>query len=376
MTRTAQNNKPKIIKTASSNLSETGNETVTAEVKKLFNTLQTSHLPSDLTEDVRQTLTRLDRAMQNSLYQAEFEQAAKYIEWLVALPWDKRSADNLDLARAKKILDKNHYGLDQIKERIAEYLAVLKLQTEKEKGGVVRFSRSPVLCFVGLPGTGKTSLGASIAEGLGREFVRIPMGGLNSPLILRGQSRAYPEAEPGMIMKGLRRAGTKNPVVLLDEIDSIAQGAESDVMGVLLELLDPEQNFAFTDYYIDYPFDLSEVLFVCSANKAGNLSGAVMDRLEVIIMPRYTDDDKIHIARDYLLPKEMENVALNSQVVSIAAETWPHIIKPFGYDVDIRSLQRTINGILRRVGKKYVEGKLKQVTITPAALPEFLPDFV
>ncbi|MDP2721026.1 MAG: AAA family ATPase [bacterium] len=376
MTRTAQNNKPNIIKGTPSNLSEKGNEALTTEVKKLFNDLQTSRLPPDLTEEVRQTLTRLDRAMQNSLYQAEFEQAAKYIEWLVTLPWDKRSADNLDLGRAKKILDKNHYGLDQIKERIAEYLAVLKLQTEKEKGGVVRFSRSPVLCFVGLPGTGKTSLGASIAESLGREFVRIPMGGLNSPLILRGQSRAYPEAEPGMIMKGLRRADTKNPVVLLDEIDSIAQGAESDVMGVLLELLDPEQNFAFTDYYIDYPFDLSEVLFVCSANKAGNLSGAVMDRLEVIIMPRYTDDDKIHIARDYLLPKEMENVALNSQVVSIAAETWPHIIKPFGYDVDIRSLQRTINGILRRVGKKYVEGKLKQVTITPATLPEFLPDFV
>ena len=314
--------------------------------------------------------------MQNSFYQAEYEQTTRYVGWLLSIPWAKRSRDNLDLQRAREILDKNHFGLSHIKERILEYLSVLKLQSDREKSSVVTLSRSPVLCFVGLPGTGKTSLGASIAESLGRKFIRIPMGGLTSPLILRGQTKAYPEAEPGAVIKGLKRVETKNPVILLDEIDSIASGAESDVMGVLLELLDPEQNNAFTDYFIDYPIDLSEVLFVCSANKIGNITSAVMDRLELILMPRYTEEDKIHIAKDYIFPRELQNVSLDENIVSIAEDAWPHIIKPFGYDVDIRALQRTVNGILRKIAKKYVEGKLKQVTITAATLPEFLPDFV
>ena len=163
---------------------------------------------------------------------------------------------------------------------------------------------------------------------------------------------------------------------MLDEIDSIAEGAESDIMGILLELLDPEQNSTFTDYYIDYPVDLSEVLFICSANKIGNISSAVMDRLEIIIMPRYSDDDKIQIAKKYLYPRELENVALDEKIITITEDTWPSIIKPFGYDIDIRALQRTINGILRKVAKKYVEGKLTEVTITPGNLPEFLPEFV
>jgi ATP-dependent Lon protease len=174
----------------------------------------------------------------------------------------------------------------------------------------------------------------------------------------------------------MRRAGAKNPVILLDEIDSIAEGSESDIMGVLLELLDPEQNNAFTDYYIDYPFDLSEVLFVCSANKIGNVTPAVLDRLEVIIMPRYTDDDKIRIARDYLFPRELATVGLQKNYVKISDDAWPHIIKPFGYEVDVRALQRTINGILRKVAKKSIEEKLSQISITPANLPEFLPEFV
>jgi ATP-dependent Lon protease len=202
------------------------------------------------------------------------------------------------------------------------------------------------------------------------------MGGMSSPLILRGQTRTMPEAEPGMIIKGLRRVQVKNPVILLDEIDSTAQGAQSDIMGVLLELLDPEQNNAFSDYYIGHPFDLSEVLFVCSANKIGNLTGAVMDRLEVILMPRYTDEDKIRIARDYLLPRELTNVGLEPNVVKFSDDVWPIVIKPFGYDVDIRALQRTVNGILRKVAKKCIEEKVKQVSITSSNLKDFLPEFV
>jgi ATP-dependent Lon protease len=354
----------------------TADETLLTEVQGILHKVETSSLPASLKEEVAETLQRLNRAMKHAFYQTEFEEITKYIGWLLDLPWNSRSRDNLDTQKAKEILDKNHYGLDQIKERILEYLAVLKLQSEREKTSVVKLSRSSVLCFVGLPGTGKTSLAFSIAESLARQFVRIPMGGMSSPLNLRGQPRAYPEAEPGMIIKALRRAQTKNPVILLDEIDSIAEGAESDLMGVLLELLDPEQNSAFTDYYIDYPFDLSEVFFICSANKIGNITAAVMDRLEIIIMPRYTDEDKIHIARDYLLPREMENVGLKPTIVKFSEDVWPHIIKPFGYEIDIRSLQRTINGVLRKVAKKYIEGDLKQVTITPANLPEFLPQFV
>ena len=347
-----------------------------AEVKNLFRKIKDSDLPNDLREEVTHSLNRLNRAMRHSFYQAEYEQTARYIEWLISLPWNKRSQDNLDLQKAKEILDKHHYGLDHIKERILEYLSVLKLQAEKENSNIVRLTRSSILCFVGLPGTGKTSLGGAIAETLGREFIRIPMGGMGGPLILRGQTKALPEAEPGMIIKGLRRAGTKNPVILLDEIDSVAEGAESDIMGVLLELLDPEQNNSFTDYYIDHPFDLSEVLFVCSANKMGNLTGAVMDRLEIIIMPRYTDEDKIHIARDYLLPREFINVGLDGNTVKFAEDVWPLVIKPYGYEVDIRSLQRTINGILRRIAKKHVEGKLNEVTLNAANLPQFLPEFI
>ncbi len=351
-------------------------ESLLSEVKKLLEQVHSSQIPPNLKTEVTGTLNRLNRSMQNSFYQAEFEKTTRYIEWLLSLPWSKRSKDNLDLKKAKEILDANHFGLEHIKERILEYLSVLKLQSEKSETKVVRLSRSPVLCFVGLPGTGKTSLGSSIAQSLEREFIRIPMGGMNSPLVLRGQTKAYPEAEPGSVIKGLQRAQTKNPVILLDEIDSIAEGAESDVMGVLLELLDPEQNNAFTDYYIDYAVDLSEVLFICSANKIGNISSAVMDRLEIIIMPRYSDEDKIQIAKRYLYPRELRNVALDEKIISIADETWQAIIKPFGYDIDIRALQRTINGILRKVAKKYVEGKLKEVKITPGNLPEFLPEFV
>lgn len=351
-------------------------ESLLSEIKGLLGKVHSSHIPPKLKTEITETLNRLNRSMQHSFYQAEFEQTAHYVEWLLSLPWNQRSQDNLDLKKAKEILDANHFGLEHIKERVLEYLSVLKLQAEKSESKVVRLSRSPVLCFVGLPGTGKTSLGLSIAQSLEREFIRIPMGGMNSPLVLRGQTKAYPEAEPGSVIKGLQKAQTINPVILLDEIDSIAEGAESDVMGVLLELLDPEQNNAFTDYYINYPVDLSEVLFICSANKIGNISSAVMDRLEIIIMPRYSDEDKIQIAKKYLYPRELKNIGLDENIITITDDTWPSIIKPFGYDIDIRALQRTINGILRKVAKKYVEGKLTEVTITPGNLPEFLPEFV
>lgn len=343
------------------------------EISKLLAKLEKASLPPDLKEEVKETLTRLNRAMQHGVYQQEYEQTARYVEWILGIPWTTHSNDNLDIQKAKESLDQSHYGLVTIKNRILEYLSVLKLQQDKGEKAIQ--ARSSVLCFVGLPGTGKTSFAKSIAESLGRKFIRIAMGGVSSPMILRGQPRAFPQAEPGAVVRNLVKAGTKNPVILLDEIDSIVGGGDSDVIGVLLELLDPEQNQAFTDYYVNYPIDLSEALFICSANRMGNITSAVMDRLEMIIMPRYTDDDKVHIARDYLFPRELNNTGVDQTKVKFSDEMWPLVIKPFGYDIDIRNIQRTLNGILRKVARKIVEENISLVEINPQNYREFLPEW-
>ena len=343
------------------------------EISSLLEKVEKTSIPPELKENIKEALTRLNRAMQHGVYQQEYEQTARYVEWILGIPWTKSSEDNLDIKKAKEILDQSHYGLGSIKNRILEYLSVLKLQQDQGEKRIK--PHSSVLCFVGLPGTGKTSFAASIAERLGRKFIRIAMGGVSSPMVLRGQPRAFPQAEPGAIVRNLVRSGTKNPVILLDEIDSIVGGSESDVMGVLLELLDPEQNQAFTDYYVNYPIDLSETLFVCSANRMGNITSAVMDRLEMILMPRYTDDDKVHIAREYLFPRELANSGIDQSKVKFTADMWPLIIKPFGYDIDIRNIQRTLNGILRKIARKIVEENVPLIEINPTNYREFLPDW-
>ncbi len=350
-------------------------ENILLEISTLLDKLESATIPPDLKENIKETLVRLNRAMQHGVYQTEYEQTARYVEWVLGIPWTNRSEDNLDIKKAKEVLDKSHYGLESIKSRIVEYLSVLKLQADKSGGNIVKSTRSSVLCFIGLPGTGKTSFAASIADSMGRKFIRIAMGGMSNPMILRGQPRSYAQAEPGAIVRNLVKAGTKNPVILLDEIDSIAKGAESDIMGVLLELLDPEQNSAFTDYYINYPVDLSEALFVCSANRMGNITSAVMDRLETIIMPRYTDDDKIIIARDYLLPRELANTSVDATKVQFTEDVWPLMIKPFGYELDIRNIERTINGVLRKVARKIVEENAQQVVINPENYRDYLPQW-
>jgi len=350
-------------------------EEVLFEIQTLFDKVSKASIPFDLKEDIEENLTRLNRAMKHGVYQQEYEQTARYIEWVLGIPWAIRSEDNLDLKKAKEILDQSHFGLEKIKARILEYLSVIKLHQNEDEEGLIRNFRSNVICFVGLPGTGKTSIAESIANAIGRSFGRIAMGGMSNPLVLRGQPRSYASAEPGAIVKTLVRAGTRNPVILLDEIDSIARGAESDIMGVLLELLDPEQNNAFTDYYINYPIDLSEVLFICSANRMGNITAAVMDRLEIILMPRYTDEDKVKIARDYLLPRELANTAVDQEKVIFEDNVWPHLIKPFGYEIDIRNIQRTLNGVLRKVARKIVEGESGQIRINAQNYRDFLPEW-
>ncbi|HUS60435.1 MAG TPA: AAA family ATPase [Nevskiaceae bacterium] len=347
------------------------------EVVELEKKVTSATFPPELKQKAILMIQRLARMVRYGEYSAEFEKTAHYIDWITSLPWDRRSEDVLDLDNAKKILDKNHYGLEQVKERILEYMAVLKLRISKKEAkteeGIMKFMRAPILCFVGLVGTGKTTIAYSIAEAMSRKFARIPFGGLGDPLDLRGQSRLRPDAEPGLVIKALRRVGTKNPVILLDEIDRVTDEGRSSIMGVLIELLDPEQNYAFRDHFIDYPLDLSEALFIVTANNTTNISVAVMDRLESIQMPSYTDEEKITIGKDYVLPLTMAEAGLSKEAIKIDLDVWPKIVRPLGYDAGVRTLERTISGICRKVAKMIVQGKGKSFHLTAENIKDFLP---
>ena len=350
------------------------------EIISLEKKVDLSHLPPELKQNCLRLVERLSRMVKYGGYSSEYEKVAYYIDWVTALPWYKRSEDILDLKVAKRVLDENHYGLERIKERILEYMAVLKLKRAKEQEskkvkeeGIMKFMRAPILCFVGLVGTGKTTIAYSIAEAMGRKFARIPFGGLGDPLDLRGQSRIRPDAEPGLIIKALRRTGTKNPVILFDEVDRVTKEGRSSIMGVLVELLDPEQNMAFRDHFIDYPIDLSEVLFIVTGNNTSNISTAVMDRLEPIQMPSYTDEEKITIGKDFVLPRTMTEAGLNKKAIKIEVDVWPKIVRPLGYDAGIRTLERTINGIVRKVAKMIVQGKGREFHVSTENMKEFLP---
>jgi ATP-dependent Lon protease len=279
------------------------------QVKKLTDKVNSTDLPADLKEKILTRLDQLSKLTDSPTFLPELDRINRYIGWIVLIPWNKRTKDNLDIEHAKKMLGKNHYGLQEIKDRVLEYISVMQLKLEKSKAKDLDVKsksfllRAPILCFVGLVGTGKTTIAASIAEALGRKFARIPFGGMGDPLDLRGQSRMKAEAEPGKIIKALRTTQSNNSVILLDEIDRVTDEGRSSIMGVLVELLDPEQNNAFVDHYIDYPIDLSEILFITTANNTHNISTAVLDRIEPINMPSYTDSEKITIGKDYMLPK-------------------------------------------------------------------------
>ncbi|MBM4402515.1 MAG: AAA family ATPase [Candidatus Cloacimonetes bacterium] len=354
-----------------------------AEIALLKNQITKVTLPPELRLRAERMLESLTRMSGTRDYNSTYDETRDYFDWITNLPWDARSKDTLDLDKAQEILDSTHYGLEEIKERILEYMAVLKLQKEakkeEEREKIGRelsqqgVARSPVLFFVGLPGIGKTSISYTIAKAIGRKFIRIAMGGMGDALQLRGQSRMHPDAESGLIIKGLRRAQVKNPVLLLDEIDRTADAARAQIMGVLLELLDPEQNFAFTDHFIDYPFDLSEVMFICSANNTGGISNAVLDRMEQINMPGYSDDEKIAIARQYLLPRQLAITGMPKEAITFSDAVWPAITRPLGYDAGIRTMERTINSVVRKAAKKLVTGQGKKFEITLENLKEYLP---
>lgn len=306
----------------------------------------------------------------------ELANLINYINFVISLPFGKYSQDILDINRAKQILDKNHYGLKSVKDRILEYLSVLILHKRNPERSLAEGGRAeghaPILAFIGLVGTGKTSLAYSIAESLGRSLVRIPFGGLGDPATLRGQSRLRPDAEPGQIIKAIKLIKVNNPVILLDEIDRVAQEQRVDIMGVLVELLDPAQNQAFVDHYLDFAYDLSQMLFIITANNANNIATAVLDRLEPIMMPSYSDEEKLVIGKNYLLPKALEEAGIARDKLVIDEATWPQILRPLGFDSGIRSLSRSLQTICRKVARKQVEGETGPFKITCENLGDYL----
>jgi ATP-dependent Lon protease len=343
------------------------------EINQLKAKVAEASLPEGLNEKINQMLVRLSRSAGSSIYGEEYEKTTHYIQWVSKLPWNKTTEDNLDLNRAKQVLDAHHFGLEDVKDRLLEYLSVLKLN--REQGNEHHITRAPILLLVGLVGTGKTTFAYSLAEAIGREIARIPFGGMGSARDLRGQSRLHLEAEPGYFIKSFSRIQSKNPIMLLDEIDRVSEDARADIMGVLVEALDPEQNHNFIDHYIDFPFDLSQTIFIGTANGTSHIATAVMDRMEPISMPSYTDEEKIKIGQDYLLPKALKETSLPENVLTIDEAVWRQIVRPLGYDAGIRTLQRTIKGIIRKVARQYVEGSIQQIQLTNENIKQYLPSF-
>lgn len=342
------------------------------EVKILEEKLKSAQIPQELYQKVTLAIERLVRIASGVGYSQEYEMISRYIDWIISLPWNKRSQDTLSLDEAQKILDSNHYGLEHAKNRVLEFISVanLKVSSKSSQG-----QKAPSLLLQGLVGTGKTTFAYSIAQTLGRQFGRIPMGGMGDALQLRGRAKSYPDSEPGQIMKVLRRVQMKNPVILLDEIDRVTEEARADIMGVLVELLDPEQHSSFLDHYIDFPFDLSEVLFIATANNTSSIATAVLDRLEVIELPSYTDEQKIIIGKNYLLPRIIMASGLSGNDIVFSDDVWMQIVRPLGYDAGMRTLERTISGISRKVARLKVEGKLTKIVIDSSNLKTFLPSW-
>ncbi len=339
------------------------------DLDQLIARLEGVELPPELKEKATSMIERLERMFSQGFYSEEFEKVTHYIDWVIKVPWTKRIERPIDLTSIKAAMDKSHFGMESVKERILEYMSVLKLRTIRGLG----VAKAPMLCLVGLVGTGKTTFAYALSEALGRPIARIPFGGLGSARDLRGESRLHIEAEPGYIARAICDSGVKNPIILLDEIDRVTEEARMDIMGVLVEVLDPSQNNRFLDHFIDYPIDLSEVMFIATANNTGNLATAVMDRLEPIMMPSYSDDEKMNIAQLYLFPKALEAAGMDATTITVDPTLWPTLIRPLGYDAGIRTLNRTIEGVVRKVAKMVVTGQVQTVHLTSENIKGFLP---
>lgn len=351
------------------------NTPLEGKIKELEEKIKAANLPTALAEKLREEISVLRLSLNPSTGSGQgaflnFENFSNYVNYVLSLPFNTETQDILDIAKASTLLDKNHYGLPNVKNLILEYLSSLILNINNQNN----IARSPIICLVGLVGTGKTTLAYSIAQALGRKFERIPFGGMGDASDLRGKSRAGIDAEPGLVIKSLINAKSRNCVILLDELDRITDTGRKDIMGVLVELLDPEQNKSFVDHYIDYPFDMSKVLFIATANNTTNIATAVLDRLQIIQMPSYTDEEKTVIAQKYLFPGILKQTGLNEAQLIIDSAVWPSIIRPLGFDSGIRSLERTIEGICRKAARLIVEKKTEQVVVNSENVKEFLPE--
>jgi ATP-dependent Lon protease len=351
---------------------ELGEDDSDAEVEELRERLMALQMPDEARDEVDRELERLERVNRES---AEAQVIRTYLEWIADLPWNERSADRLDIEEARVILDEDHYGLGEVKERILEFLAVGKLRRERatdDEGRAKAMAAGPILLFLGPPGTGKTSVAKSIARALGRQYVRVSLGGARDEADIRGHRRTYVGAMPGRIIQGMKRAGTKNPVFLLDEVDKLGVSFQGDPSAALLEVLDPAQNNTFTDHYLGVGFDLSEVLFICTANFGHQVPGPLFDRMEETEFYGYTELEKLEIAKRYLLPRQREAAGLVPAQLEVSDEALAAIVNEWTREAGVRQLEREVGSLARKAAREIAEGKVQTVQVDRENLRELL----
>ena len=330
------------------------------DVEDLRDRLAKTPLNDEAREKAEKELERLSRMAPGT---PEIGVSRTYVEWILDMPWGKMTTDNLDLKRARKVLEEDHYGLEQVKERIIEYLAVLRMKKDM---------KGPILCFAGPPGVGKTSIVRGIAKAVGREFVQMSLGGVRDEAEIRGHRRTYVGAIPGRIISGIKQAGTMNPVFLFDEIDKMSSDFRGDPASAMLEVLDAEQNDAFRDHYMELPFDLSHVMFITTANNIESIPPALLDRLEIIEVPSYTDEEKLKIARKHLLPKQIAAHGLQPKTVKVNDKVMKTVIEGYTREAGVRTLERTIARVVRKATVEMLDDKVETVTVTPEKLNKYL----